>query len=66
MAWTTENTEGFSDAELAVLNEAQAVLENETGLDPSTVTDLLNNAWTGGGNTVETLCASVRARLARS
>ena len=64
MKWTDENTENFSADELDILNAAQDILERETGLEPQTVADLLNNAWLPDDeNTITGLCATVRTRL---
>lgn len=43
--WNENNTDGFSAAELDVLNEAQERLEAEyPGIDPQNISDRLNNA----------------------
>lgn len=47
LKWTTENTEGFSDDDLATMNEAQQQLEARfPGVDPGNIGDMLNNAFT--------------------
>jgi DNA-binding FadR family transcriptional regulator len=68
MRWTPENTEGFTDAELATLNEAQACLALDLahlGGDEEfhqAIADALNNCWHDGAN-VAVLVAMVKARL---
>lgn len=48
-AWTHDNTEGFTDEQLAVLNDAQSRLEQENpGADPENISDHLNNAFIPG------------------
>lgn len=58
--FTDSNTEGFSEAELAVLNGAfDIVAAQHPGVDASNICDAINNAWVGG-ETAEQLAASVR------
>jgi hypothetical protein len=63
--FTTDNTEGFSHRELAVINQALAILmshaegaENADQLEKS-YSDLLNNAW-HEGTTADALVRAVR------
>jgi hypothetical protein len=52
--WTEENTEGFTAADLAELNAAQAKLEAQHGAElESAIADKLNNAWTEGATAAE-------------
>jgi len=54
--FTTDNTTGFSQEDLDLMNEALGVLVAE-GLDESNASDIINNNWQSTGNTVETLTA---------
>lgn len=48
-AWNEQNTEGFSQDELAMLSNAQERLtRNFPGIDESNLRDLLNNEWYAG------------------
>ena len=45
--WTEDNTEGFTQEDIDVLNEAQQHLElAHPKVDPTNIADMLNNAWT--------------------
>ena len=47
--FTAETTEGFSEPEIAIMNEAAAIImERNPGIDRATVCDIINNAWSGG------------------
>ena len=47
--WTDDNTEGFTDDELDLLNEAQDILEDRNpDIHHSNICDALNNAWRSG------------------
>lgn len=47
--WTHENTEGFTDQELATMNEAQSRLEAaHPEVDPGNLADRLNSAFVPG------------------
>ncbi len=62
-AWTENNTEGFTGAELDTLNTAQAALEKAfPKVDEANITDMLNNAWLPG-STADTLIDQISARL---
>lgn len=52
--FTLDNTEGFTPANLIVLNAALAKLM-ERGIEESNASDIVNNNWTGDGDTVESL-----------
>lgn len=44
--WTNENTDGFSENEIAILNLAQETLERENPeVDPKNIADHINNAF---------------------
>lgn len=46
--WTHENTDGFTDMELAELRKAQEMLESENFAEPENIADLLNNEFQPG------------------
>lgn len=47
--WTQDTTEGFTDEELELLDEAQESLEEESpGVDPRNIADALGAAWKTG------------------
>lgn len=47
--WTHDNTEGFTDEQLEVLNDAQSRLEAKNpDADPQNIADHLNNAFVPG------------------
>ena len=52
--FTLDNTEGFTPANLTLLNAALAKLM-ERGIEESNAADLVNNNWTGDGDTIESL-----------
>lgn len=52
--FTLDNTEGFTTADLSLLNAALAILAAR-GIDESNASDIVNNNWTGNGDTVESL-----------
>lgn len=52
--FTMENTQGFSQSDLDLLNEAAGVLIAQ-GVDESNACDIVNNNWAESGNTVESL-----------
>lgn len=61
--WTWENTDGFTAAELAAMNDAQAALETaHPGVDATNIADMLGNAFVPGA-TSDDLVAAVTARL---
>ena len=65
--FTQDNTEGFTDAELKIINNALEVLLGDFDEDnPTSVcVDALNNAWaeTNNLNTVELLVLRARSNL---
>ena len=62
-AWTQSNTEGFTDAELALINEAlPRIHAARPGVERSNVDDAVNNAW-GCQETADELVADVLKRL---
>lgn len=47
--WTQDTTDGFTDEELELLDEAQESLEEENpGVDPRNIADALGAAWRAG------------------
>lgn len=46
--WTMDNTDGLTQAELDMINDARCVLLTWFSGDPKTVDDVLNNAWVRG------------------
>ena len=52
--FTTDNTEGFTQADLDLMNEALEKLLAE-GIDESNASDIVNNNWQATDNTVESL-----------
>ena len=56
--WTKENTEGFSDTELAALSAAQAELEQRFAVDASNIADILNNEWLPGMTAADLVTAA--------
>lgn len=53
--FTMDNTEGFTESDLPLLNEALAALVAE-GVDESNASDIITNNWADDGeNTVESL-----------
>ena len=63
MAFTIENTEGFTTAELITLNRAldRMVIEYPT-IDKNNISDIINNAWFREVTSIQ-LKRSVRERL---
>lgn len=60
--FTTENTEGFSAAELAMLNAAfDRVAATEPGMDEKSIDDALTNAFIDG-ITIDELIAAALGR----
>jgi hypothetical protein len=56
--FTDNNTEGYSAAELVVLNDAFAIIAaRNPGMDEANICDVINNAWVGG-ETAEQLANS--------
>ena len=61
--FTIDNTEGFTNEQIAVLNDALAiVMKNNPGIDESNASDLINNAWIGD-TTPEDLAARATQHL---
>lgn len=57
--WTENNTEGFTAAELDMLNRAQAALEAEApDMDPANIADRLNNAFVPGITEADLIAAA--------
>jgi hypothetical protein len=52
--FTMDNTAGFTQDDLDLMNEALEVLIAE-GMDESNASDIINNNWMEDGNTVESL-----------
>lgn len=51
----TDNTDGFTPADLELLNAATAKLVADYGMDESNAADIVNNNWQPAGNTIESL-----------
>lgn len=61
--WTTENTEGFTQADLDEINAARERLAARyDGVDEKNLDDLVNNAW-NDGMTADEIVAAVSALL---
>lgn len=63
--FTSENTDGFTSAEIDILNRAHQALVEKHGADDAlaqSIGDLLNNAWTAGA-TANDLFVAVDKRL---
>lgn len=52
--FTMDNTNGFTPADLVLMNEALAVLIS-SGIDEKNASAIINNNWTDGENTIESL-----------
>ena len=52
--FNSNNTSGFSQDDIALLNEALEIMM-ENGIDDSNAADIVNNNWEPTGNTVESL-----------
>lgn len=52
--FTTENTDGFSGNDLDLMNAALQILIAR-GVDEGNAADIVNNNWTGEGDTVASL-----------
>ena len=52
--FTLDNTEGFTAADLKLMNEALEILV-AGGMDEQNASARINNKWRSNGNTVETL-----------
>lgn len=61
--WTTENTIGFSQAQLDIINSAIRLMDTD-GIDKSNVNDAINNAW-NEQDTAEALAADAAKFLGR-
>jgi hypothetical protein len=49
MTWTTENTEGFTQPELDIINDVtEALMADIDDVEPYSIDDAINNAWFGG------------------
>jgi hypothetical protein len=54
--FTAENTNGFTDSDLELLNAALTVLVAD-GIEEKNASDIINNNWQESGNTIESLTA---------
>lgn len=52
--FTLDNTEGFTQAECNLMNQAVRVLTDH-GMEEKNASAIVNNNWQEGGNTVESL-----------
>lgn len=47
--WTHENTEGFTDTQLEMINRvAERVRQAASGIEDSSINDAINNSWIEG------------------
>lgn len=61
--WTMDNTEGFTQSQLDMINEARAmVVAQADGVDSSNIDDAINNAW-GEQDTAEALASDTLKTL---
>ena len=61
--FTLENTNGFTVANLEIMNAAHAKLVAH-GIHESNASDIVNDNWTGDGDTVESLSRMAAGRPA--
>lgn len=61
--WTMDNTTGFSQAQLDIINSAIQMMDTG-GIDESAVNDAINNAW-NEQETAEELAADAAKLLGR-
>jgi hypothetical protein len=61
--WTMDNTTGFSQAQLDIINKAIRLMDTD-GAYESTVNDAINNAW-NEQETAEELAADAAKLLGR-
>lgn len=61
--WTMDNTTGFSQAQLDIINKAIRLMDTD-GAEESTVNDAINNAW-NEQETAEELAADAAKLLGR-
>ncbi len=57
MTFTMDNTSGFTQADLDLMNAAVIKLIEETGMDEKSASDIVNNNWTNEDNTIACLSA---------
>jgi hypothetical protein len=55
--FTMENTEGFTQSEIDLLNAALEIRVSR-GEDEKDASDAINNLWQANGNTIESLTAN--------
>lgn len=61
--WTMDNTEGFTQSQLDMINEARAmVVAQADGVDSKNIDDAINNAW-GEQDTAEALASDTLKTL---
>lgn len=61
--WTQDNTEGFTDAELATINAVlERIMAEGDDLEPASINDAINDAWIDGISEAN-LEAAARKRL---
>lgn len=61
--WTMENTQGFTQDQLDLINAAIALMDTN-GVDEANVNDAINNAW-GEQETADKLAADAMKLLGR-
>lgn len=52
--FTMDNTQGFTQSDLDLMNKALEILMAD-GMDESNASDIINNNWQESGNTVDSL-----------
>lgn len=57
--WTMDNTEGFTQEQLDLINVIHAELVAD-GMQPKAASDLINNSWNENINTAENLRRAVK------
>ena len=60
--FTTENTSGFSEADLELANRALAAL-TDSGIDEQNASAIITNNWQPTGNTAESLSARANSNM---
>lgn len=57
--WTMENTDGFTQDQLDLINEARELMDVD-GVDGSNVNDAINNAWSGQDTAADLAAAAMK------
>lgn len=59
--WTMDNTDGFTQDQLDLINEVLEEMIAETGMEKSNASDMINNAWVDGIETADDLREALKA-----